>query len=160
MAAPSVTARIPPTGSFLPDGCQTLIAPSLDPDVSFWEKVVQPPGLDNGDPINITTMHNVTWITKHSRCHIEITDINVTAAWDPVFYSQINALIGVNMSWTVTLPNNDAYSVWAYLRSFQPQDMVEGEQPEAEIVIVVTNWDPVNCVEAGPVFTPAVGTFC
>lgn len=156
MAAPTSTNRSTPgSGSPMPDGYQTLIAFEDDPDVSFWEKTVQPPGVDGGDPIDATTMHNTTWRTMRARSLKEMTESSLTVAYDPRVLSQINALINVEQAITVHFPDGSSWTFYGYLRTFEPGENQEGEQPEADITIQPTNWDPDNSAEEGPVYGSA-----
>lgn len=158
MAAPATTARATPDGRYLKDGYQTLIAPAADPDVAFWEKTVTPPGMDGGDAIDNTTMHNETWRTMRSRALVTLTDMTLTVAYDPDIYDEALALLNVETSWTVHFPDGSTLDFYGFLRLFEPQDMSEGEQPEANITISPTNFDVTNNVEAGPVMTEVAGT--
>lgn len=158
MADPATTTRSSPVGAFLKDGYQTLIAFAADPDVSFWEKAVQPFGMDGGDAIDNTTMHNTTYRVMRSRSLITATDITSTVAYDPEVLDQIVALLNVETDVTVHHSNSDTWDFYGFLRSFTPQENTEGSQPEAEIVITPTNYDPDADVEAGPNFISAAGT--
>ncbi len=158
MAAPDTTARVTPDGIKLDDGFSTQIAFALDADIAFWEKNVQPPGLDGGDAIETTTMHNTAWRTMAPRSLTTMTECTVTAAYDPDLYDEILAIINVRGSITVHFPDGSTLDFFGYLRLFEPQDMEEGAQPEANITIQPTNYDPVNNVEAPPVMTEVAGT--
>lgn len=158
MAAPSTTTRVAPNGVKLDDGFSTTIAFALDPDIAFFEKSVQPPGIDGGDAIETTTMHNTAWRTMSSRQLKTLTEISTTVAYDPAVYTQILSLINQEGSITIEFPDGSTLDFYGYLKSFEPSELQEGEQPEASISIVPTNWDPVNCVEAAPVLTSATGT--
>lgn len=52
------TTRSAPGGTKLGDGFSTKIAFAADADVSLWEKTVTPPGVDGGDAVDTSTMHN------------------------------------------------------------------------------------------------------
>lgn len=158
MAAPATTTRQTPGGAWLGDGFRTLIAPAYDPDVSFWEKTVKPPGVDGGDKVDTTTMHNLTYRTGASRALATLTASQMKAAYDPAVYTQIIALVNRETSWTVRFPDNSTLDFYGFLRSFEPDELVEGQQPEASILIEPTNYDPTNKVEAGPVMTSVSGT--
>ena len=158
MAAPATTARVDPVGIKVDDGYQTLIAFEADPDISFWEKTVQPPGMDGEDKINTTTMHNVTWRTFASRALVSLTEASLTVAYDPDAYNQILAILNVEGSITVHFPDGSTLDFFGFLKNFEVQDHEEGAQPEANIIIEPTNYDPVNNVEAGPVLTSVAGT--
>ena len=80
MAAPAITARTTPAGIMLKDGYSTKIAFAADPDVSFWEKTVKPPGIDGGDGIEQTTMHNSAYRTMRSRSLKTLTEASGKAA--------------------------------------------------------------------------------
>ena len=158
MTAPVVTARQAPTGIRLDDGHPTFFAFAADPDVSFWEKTVTPPGMDGGDPVDIVTMHNVRWRTKGSRQLMDLTDCSATVAYDPIIYEQALALVNVETSITIHFPDGTTYSFYGFLRTFEPQEINEGEQPEANITITPTNKDPVTGEEEDPVLVNAAGT--
>jgi hypothetical protein len=142
----------------LDDGFPTTIAFEADPDVSFWEKTVTPPGLDGGDAIDQTTMHNISLRTFASRELITMTECTVTAAYDPSVIPQILALINVEGSITVHYPNGDTLDFFGYLRVYEPQEMSEGTQPECNITIQPTNYDPVTGAETEPDYTVSGGT--
>lgn len=158
MAAPTPTARQLPTGIKLDDGYRTTICPAADPDISFWEKAVTPPGIDGGDEIDTTTMHNSDWRSRASRALKTLTEASVTAAYDPNLYTSILALINLETTYTVHFPDGSTLAFYGFLKSFMPGENVEGEQPEAEILIVPTNFDPVNKVEAAPALANVAGT--
>lgn len=158
MGTPANTTRATPVGVKLNDGFSTLIAFAADSDVSFWEKTVTPPGIDGGDAIETTTMHNTTWRSMAARALRTLTDASTTVAYDPVVYDQIVALINVEGAITVKFPNGDTLDFFGYLKDFIPQENVEGEQPEAQVTIVPTNIDPTDGTEAAPNYITAAGT--
>jgi hypothetical protein len=158
MAAPAATIRQAPTGKPLLEGFPTKIAFARLPNVSFWEKQVKPPGMDGGDAIDITTMFNTQYRTKAARTLVDNDDITVRAAYDPLLYTQILSLINQEGAITITHPDGTTDSWWGYMRSFMPAENREGTQPEAEIRIVITNWDIANAVEAGVAHANVAGT--
>lgn len=161
MAAPTPTPRVnPSTDSKIPiqDGHATLITIGSNPDIGFWEKTVQPPGYDGGDAVDTTTMHNETYRTFAPRQLSTLTEVSITAAYDPILYTDILALINVRDTITVTFPDGSTVAFYGYIRSFEPQDVEEGTQAEATIVIQPTNWDPANNVEEGPAVSEVAGT--
>jgi hypothetical protein len=101
MGAPTVTARVDPPGIKLDDGHSTTFAFSADANVNLWEKTVTPPGIDGGDEIDTTTMHNNTWRTRAPRQLKTLTEMSCTCAYDPVVYTELLALINVRQSITV-----------------------------------------------------------
>ena len=159
MANPTTTSRATPGGIVLADGYQTLIAFARDPDVSFWEKTVAPAGLDGGDAIDVTTMHNAAYRTMRARSLITLSEFETVAAYDPNVYNNIiDNLLNQEGSITCLFPDGSTLDFYGYLRVFEPSANVEGTQPEATITITPTNYDPVNDVEEGPVLTEVAGT--
>lgn len=158
MGVPATTPRTAPVGLKLDDGFSTLIAFEADPDVSFWEKTVKPPGVDGGDAIDTTTMHNTDYRTMAARALKTLTESSSTVAYDPRVYDQIMDLINVEGSITIHFPDNSSLSFFGYLRTFETNDLSEGEQPEATITITCTNVDPSDGSEAGPNYISPAGT--
>ena len=158
MANPTITSRTIPTKQMIHEGFKTVIAFSLNAAIEFWEKEITPVGYDGGEGVDQTTMLNTSWHTKFPRTLINIPDITVNAAWSAHLYTDILALINKQGSCTITFPNGDTLAFYAYISSFIPGQVTEGAMPMANIKIVVTNLDPVNLVEVGPLFTAATGT--
>ena len=159
MTAPAHQTRSTPAGKLLKDGYQTLIGMSLDADISFWEKTVQPPGMDGGDAIDITTMHNDVLRTMAPRSLVTMTEMSITAAYDPRLFAQILAVLNKEQTITVFFPNGDKVSFFGFLKNFEPQEVSEGEQPEANLTIVPTNRDPSTGAEETYLYTELnVGT--
>ena len=158
MAAPATDIAVhDPDGIHLDDGYQTLISFAVNPQASFWEKSVKPPGMDGGDPIDTTTMHNQTWRTMAPRQLVSMTELNLTVAYDPVLYDAAtvagSALNLLNQKTTVnvTFPDGSVLAFYGFMRSFDPTPLEEGAQPEATMVVVVTNQDPSTGEEEDPV---------
>lgn len=153
MAAPVAAARVTPTGKRLDDGLSTKVAFTADPDIAFWEKTVKPPGIDGGDAIDTSTMHNVAWRSRGPRKLKTLQDVTIKAAYDPALYTQILALINAPGVVTVHFPNLSSLAFYGFLRSFEPDEAKESDQPEATITVTPTNIDPATGTEEAPVFT-------
>lgn len=153
MAAPATTSRTTPPGTKLDNGFSSKIAFAADADVNFWETSVQPPGIDGGDAIDITTMFNSTYRTMAARTLIQITEHTLIVSYDPNVWAQIISLVNTEGAITVHFPNSDTLDFFGYLRVFQPQTNEPGTRPTANVTITPTNWDPSNNVEQGPVYT-------
>lgn len=152
------TPHVSPAGTKLDNSHHTVFTFAADPDVSLWQKVTKPPGLDGGDPIDTTTHENDTVRTKAPRALQEMTDATMECAYDPAVLDQLLALLNVPGSITVLFPNNSAWNFFGYLRSFDVNDNPDdGEQPTANCVIVCTNQDPVTGAETLPDYD-ATGT--
>lgn len=158
MTAPAVTTRVEPVGIKLEDGFSTKIALSQDPDISFWEVSITPPGVDGGDPVQTSTMYNTTYRTMAPRALKTLTPLTVTAAYDPAIYDQIVAIINVNGAITLIFPDGSTVSFYGFVQNFQPQEVAEGTQPRAQITITPTNTDPTDGSEEGPVVDSVAGT--
>lgn len=157
MAAPSASIRGTPAGIRLRDGFSTKIAFKRNLTISFWEKSVKPPGLDGGDAIETSTMHNITWRTMTPRSLVTMKEAKVTAAYDPNLYNNILALLNINDEITVKFPDGSTLAFWGFLKDFDPAELVEGTMPLADITIVPTNQDNAG-VEQPPVLTSVAGT--
>lgn len=138
----------------LDDGHSTKMSFAADPTVVFWEKTVTPPGIDGGGENDTTTMYNTEWRTKFPKKLKTMTEASMTGAYDPAHYIEAKNLINVNNLITVTFSDGSKIDFWGWLNTFEPQEIVEGEQPEAELGIICSNQDNSK-VEVGPVYTPA-----
>lgn len=148
----TTTARTTPTGDMLEYGYQTLIAFAADADIDLWEKSVQPPGVDVGDAIDITTQHNDTWRTSAPRALLTLMPISITVAYDPAVYDQIIAIIGDNGWITIHFPDGSTLDFVGFLKSFVPGELSEdGGHPTATCEIVPTN--VLTGTETEPVYT-------
>lgn len=156
MAAPRTAERGTPAGIKLDDGYSTKVACYDDTDISFWERSVTPPGLDGDEPINTTTMFNVTYRTFSPRALKTLTPFTMSAAYDPDIYDQALALINKNKEWTVTFPDGSTLDFWGFLQKFEPGELVEGTFPEATITVVPTNQDNDGAEQAA-VMTEVAG---
>jgi hypothetical protein len=158
MAAPSATARQTPVGKKLENGKTIKITFSLDPDVSIWEINITPGGTDGGDPIDTTTQWNTRRRTKSPRNLINGTDGSGTAAYDPQCQAQLDAMVNVPQTITYLYWDGSTEARFGYLRSWAKNEMSEGNMPTMNFVIVHTDYDTVNDVEADPVVTSVAGT--
>lgn len=158
MAAPTPTTRQDPNGRALGDGYPILITFASDPDIEFWEQSVTPPAFDGGDPVDATTQHNTTYRTKSPGSLIEVQDVSADVLYDPLVYPSVVAIINRATTVTVHFPDGSSLCFYGYLRSFKPNAAKEKEKPMATVTIVVTNMDPSDCSEYGPVYTAGPGT--
>lgn len=156
-AAPTATARGTPAGLMLKDGYSTKITFASRPTVEFWEKMLTPPGYDSGDKIAQSTMFNTRYRTYEPRSLIDVTDSTIKAAWNPLLYSTILNLVGIKDTISFTFPDGSTLAFYGFLKSFVPDQMEEGKQPEATLVIVANNRDS-SLVEQAPVETDVAGT--
>ena len=140
----------------LRDGFPTLID-LTGAGVTFWEKTVQPPGIDGGEPVDTTTMRNIAVRTKWPRVLYDTDPINLDVAYDPTVYTTIMGAINQNQKITITFPDGGTVAIWGYLRKFTPEKNEEGKEPMAAIIIQPTNMDNSK-VEQVPVVAAKSGT--
>ena len=152
MTAPSATARSTPGGFPLRDGHSTKITLGADSDIEFWEKTVQPPGIDGGDEVAATTMHNTTWRVFRPGTLKTLTECTATVAYDPELFDELKMVAAINREDTITItfPDTSTVAFYGFVKSFTPQSHEDSQQPEAELVIVPTNWDATAGSEEGP----------
>lgn len=158
MAAPTLTARVNPTGIMLENGHGTIFAFSRKPNINFEEKDTSPMGWDGGDPIDITTQYNTRVRQKAPRRLIDSTNPTAQVAYDPKCIDEVRELINQRGSITEYLPDGSTLTYYGYLKSFKRGSHVEGTQPTADIEIVVTNTDPDTGAEELPVLVEVPGT--
>jgi len=153
---PSAPPFTPPTGIKLGDGYQTLMifkvgtSPAV---ISFFDMTIKPPGLDGGDPVQTSTMWNTKWHTMQPRVLVKATESTATAAYDPIVYQNILAVLSVEATITIKFPDDSTVCFYGYLAKFEPGELKEGEMPTATITVAVTNTDPTDGSEQPPVFT-------
>lgn len=158
MANPSTTTRQTPSTNPLENGHATKVTFSRLPNFSLWEREVGMPGPDSGEPINVSTMHNVTWETFVFGALIDMTAFDVTGGWNPRCYTDvINTLLRENDSITIRMSNGATIDFWGGMTKFQPQPKKKNEFPMATATIKPTNRDNLSA-EAGPVITLVNGT--
>jgi hypothetical protein len=124
---------------------------------TFWEKTVQPPGIDGGEPINTTTMRNSSVRTKAPRSLYDVTPMQLSVAYDPTVYDTIIAAVNVNQEIVTTFPDEGTVTWWGYLKSFVPEPNEEGKEPMASITLVPTNVNSSG-EETPPVTVAGSGT--
>lgn len=138
----------------LDDGFSTTIGFADNPNVKFFEKEVSPPGADAGGEIDTSTMLNTLYRTKNPKSLITMTPISLTAAYEVSVYTDIMAMLGNNQLITITFPDGGTVAVWGWVDSFTPGALVEGDQPTAEIEIIISNQD-ASGDEIAPAITPS-----
>ena len=118
MAAPTATARGTPDGIPLRDGYSSKITLGDDATIELWEKSVKPPGIDGGEPVDQTTMHNSTWKTSRPRSLKTITPVTCRASYDPDIYDELTSIINTEDEITVKFADGSTIALWGYLQKF------------------------------------------
>lgn len=116
----------------------------------WWEKTVTPPGYDGGGENDTTTMRNSVYRTRWPKQLITLTNASFVAAYDTLFYSEILSMLNTNQYITVTFPDGSTLSFWGWINTFTPNEVVEGEQPTANVEIIPSNQNNSK-VETAPV---------
>lgn len=139
----------------LEDGFSTTYTFAADPTVLMEEKEVQPPGVEGGGEIDVSTMHNTAWRTRAPKQLKTLTEASGTVAYDVGFYPEIIAMININQLITINFPDGSTLVFWGWIDAFTPNALVEGEQPTAEIRIICSNRNDSG-VETAPVYDDGV----
>lgn len=160
MAAPTPTARATPAGRMLGDGHGTRITLALDTNIEFDEDEVTPPSFKADPPIDRTSNSNVRVRTYSPPLLFMVGPVKASVFYDPLVEAAIVAAICRHDTVTVTFSNGDTWCAFAYLEEFTPGSLRRGDKVKADVTIFITNFDPVNCVEALPVYTAGAGTAC
>lgn len=158
MAAPTSTARQTPTGRRLDDGHVSLITFARFPAVKFWETEIEPPGIDGGDPKDITSFHETEFRIKRPRKLKEYTDGSIKAFYDPSVIDTIEEMINEEDTITIRYADGTTRYFFGYMKDFKEDALKEGEPPSAKITFVSTAYDHTNAVEAQQVLTSVAGT--
>jgi hypothetical protein len=135
------------------DGHPTTVAFAEDATVKLDEKTVTPPSIEGGGENDVTTMLNVEWRTRMPKKLKTLGEMSLTAAYDPAVYPEIVAMINVNQLITITFPDSSTVAFWGWIDTFEPGEISEGEQPEADLTVIASNLNS-TLVETGPVYTP------
>ncbi len=128
------------------DGYQTTIgfsaaASGIVMNTIAKEKGVTPPAIEGGGKIDLTTMRNSNVRTFYPKQLYTLGDASVVVAYDPTAYDEIQSMIGVNQTITITFPDSTTLAYWGSIDNFAPNESVEGEQPTAVLTIIATNLD-------------------
>lgn len=142
------------------DGHSTTIQLVSYPSVVFYEKSVTPPGLDGGDPNDTTTMRNKQLRTMAPRKLKTLTAVTAKVAYDPsILTADVDSLYKlINVNQVIVVNNSDGsrMAFWGYVRSFIPDDNVEGAQPTGTLTVQPTNQNATG-VETPPAFYKVIG---
>ena len=144
-----------PSGSPLRDGYQMVITFASNATVALYEKTVTPPGLDNGESVDTTTMHNVDLETSAPQGLNKVTDGGMECAYDPAALTALLALVGVEDDLTYHFPDGSSWTDRGYLKKFTPNQVQRGTQPTATCVVASTCTDDVGAEEAPAYVAPA-----
>ena len=158
MAAPVVTPHQQSTGFKMGDGYYFRYVFQNKPNIALWEVTGKPPGLDGGELIDNTSMQNTHWRTRRTRHLITLTPSECTCYFDPDVFPDLLLMLNEEQSVTFWYPDNSAEAFFGAMTKAEWGEFREGDPPTVVVTVSPTNYDPVNGVEAAPVFQPAAGT--
>ena len=141
----------------LDDGFSTTIDfadfPSLG-GLVMWEKTVTPPGVSGGGANETTTMRNTALRTNAPKKLKSMGEGGATVAYDPAIYTTLFAAVNVNQLITINYPDGSNIQFWGWLDNFEPSEIVEGEQPTADLTFICSNQNAAG-EETAPVYNAA-----
>ena len=158
MPAPVASVPLDPTGILLRDGFQSFMGNALDLDISLWLIEVGLPGMDGGDPIDITTQHNDAYRQVEFRSLITMTEFTAKCAYDPAIITQFAAVINRNTTITRVFPDGTTWAFFGAYRKIEFDPHVEGTFPTLTLTVTPSNRDPVSKGEYGPTVVSVAGT--
>jgi len=124
--------------------------------IEIWELSITPGGIDGGGANDTTSMRNRIWRTMQPKYLKTLTEGSASCAYDPVFYDTMVEMCNINQEMTITLPDQSTYTFWGWINTFTPNEIVEGEQPTAELTFIPSNQDN-NGDEVCPVLILGAG---
>lgn len=160
MAAPSATARgtIPSPRKRLKDGFKMLVTFARYPSLALWEISGKPTGYDTGGPIDINTMVDDMYRPKYPRSKITETPATVKAGYDLAVEDDIENMLGVPDTITFRYFDGSTKAFFGFLDKFEPNELVDGTMPMADVTIEPMSFDVANEVVAGPTITSVAGS--
>lgn len=157
MAAPTPTVRGTPTLLALRDGYSSKVTIGLNSAINFYEKVPTFQGYEGGPRIDQTTMFNTTRRTYAPQSLVDMTTLSMKVAYNPAVIASIFSVINQPTTITQTWRNGETLADYGYLRSFKPDPLEIGKQPEATVEIEFTGTDGTGA-EQMPVLSSTPGS--
>lgn len=169
MAAPAATVRVAPLApnKRLKAAFKSVITFASQPSLALWTISFTPTGYDGGDPIDIATMEDVDSTGANARHRptyprerIMSTPGQAKVAYDPNTISLIisTLLNRTNDQITETFREGSTKAYWGWMRSFIPDELVEGQMPTATVAFHESDWDDANQTVDGPTITSVSGS--
>lgn len=110
------------------------------------------PGVDNGDPIDNTTLDNTTWMTKQAQKLKEATSVSFSALLDPTDWDNFVSECGNEQLLSENFSGVGTLQFWGYLRNVEAEEGEKGSPwtITGEIIPTLMN---ASSVETAPVWT-------
>lgn len=156
MAAPAVQTRSTPTGAIQYEGGPTSrFTIGLNKALCIREFEIAACKIVGGQPIRISSFFNVLFHTKVPQTLLDLEAFVVRGFYDMDIWkdTMYKTVMNKNGAMTFRSAEGSTLSVFGWARevTFQPHKL--GEAPTLELMCEVSNWDPVNRVEAGPSYS-------
>lgn len=164
MAAPTYTARTDPSNTAtqrrLTRGHRSTLAFSSSAACAAWEVDVGMFGLDQGEPIKISTQHNDTWHQFTHQVLVEATPFDTTFMYDPIIFNQYMTSLRFNQAITRHMPDGSYFIFWGFCQNIKldPHPNEGAEPPMGTMTVIVSNYDPSDASEHGYVYVGVTGT--
>jgi len=157
MAAPSVQTRGTPAGSRLKRGWRSKFTFGLATTLPIWEFEIQLFEVDGGPPIPLSTFFNSVFHTKAPQALLDFTQLKVKGLYDPDIWKDANGyktILNIEQACTLLWPTTGTLSFFGFPTKMRFTTLMvqQTEAPAVEFDVEVSNWDPVNRVEAGPAY--------
>ncbi len=137
----------------LDDGYSTIIVFSLNPLARVYEKTVTPPSYIGRGAIDVTTMRNRFVLSKSPKKLVDFGNVVLTVAYDVQAYVDMSLMLAINQSMAVVFPDLSYVGFYGWIDEWKPHELKEGEQPTAEMTIILSNQKIIG----GLIFAPVVG---
>lgn len=156
-------------GTWLKDGGpRALMVFASNPKLAIGITEFQPPGIQGGKPIDVTTQLDVIEVTDplngvremgvqvhYPATEIMITEMSFSCQYDPIVYSELPPVINCpNDYCTAYLPNGGFLLMWAFIESFIPDMFAKAKHPSAKCKVSPSNLDPATQLVQLPVYHP------
>ncbi len=131
----------------LTDGFPTLFGFGSGPEdpfdetmgITMCEKRLKPFGMDGGGPNDTTCMRNTRWRTRQGKKLLTLTEMSITVSYNPVVFEDMVDVLQRNNPMYFAWPDGSLVTFWGFVESFDPHEITEGAQPEADLKVCPTN---------------------
>lgn len=154
----SPVARTDPAGIYLKNGYRSLITLNSKPDLELWEIEVAAPGIDGGEPVDTTTQHNDTLVTREPNSLIDLTPYDVVCAFDPIMYTRALTYVNKKDTTTVRFPDGTTLANYGWLQRLTSPSLVRGTMPVMTVTFCPANQHPTTGAEEAFTLTNVSGT--
>lgn len=153
------TALGTPAGVRIRNGHSTRFALANAPTISLWIVSLTPPGVEGGELIPTTTMHNTALRTMAAQSLKTMTPMTMRCAYNAAVIDNLFAQVNNEQSGTLHFSQSSgSWDFFCAITNFAPDEIVENAMPLASVTIGLTNTDPLTGAETSPDYRTASGT--